>query len=772
MHYLDELNPVQRAAVTATEGPVLVIAGPGSGKTRVLTYRIAHLLEQGVAPWEILTLTFTNKAAREMKERIEKVVGPKVQSVWAGTFHSIFARILRAEASKIGFPGSFSIYDTDDTTSLLRAIIKEMNLDPNAYNASAIRSRISIAKSNLLSPKAYRDNEEMMQQDRQAKRPYLVDVYEKYVARCQRSGAMDFDDLLFQLYRLFRDNPDNVVDKYRRKFRYIHVDEFQDTNFLQYAILRRLLKYEGSPENVFVVGDDAQSIYAFRGATIDNILDFEKDYPNLKVFKLEQNYRSTHHIVSAANEVIAFNRKQLQKTIWTDKESRQKIKLVRCMTDDEEARRVADLILEQKNRYHLPNSEIAILYRTNAQSRKFEEHLRRLNVPYRVFGGTSFYQRKEVKDFVADLRRAVNPNDEEALRRIINVPARGISDATVDKLTSLASVKSLPVWEAMLLPDLDVTDRARKSLAVFRNMVEEWRGRIVSDNAYRLAADILKRSGLLDSLKSDTSPEGIGRMENVNAVLDAVSEFADNPTLLEDDFNDPTLTDRTHDRSLAAYLQTITLLTDADENTGERDFITLMSTHAAKGLEFNSVFITGLEENLFPSFMAMEDPNGLDEERRLFYVAITRAKEFLTMSYAQNRYRFGQIRVSEPSRFLEEVDTQHYELLGGIGIGRPQPQAQASVQSARASLSGNFASPRTRPQNRAAQAPAVDPNGFKASPPEAIVPGATVLHLKFGQGRVTSVEGPRDNKVATIQFQCDELPERRIVLKFAKLQVI
>lgn len=772
MHYLDELNPVQRAAVTATEGPVLVIAGPGSGKTRVLTYRIAHLLEQGVAPWEILTLTFTNKAAREMKERIEKVVGPKVQSVWAGTFHSVFARILRAEASKIGFPGSFSIYDTDDTTSLLRAIIKEMNLDPNAYNASAIRSRISIAKSNLLSPKAYRDNEEMMQQDRQAKRPYLVDVYEKYVARCQRSGAMDFDDLLFQLYRLFRDNPDNVVDKYRRKFRYIHVDEFQDTNFLQYAILRRLLKYEGSPENVFVVGDDAQSIYAFRGATIDNILDFEKDYPNLKVFKLEQNYRSTHHIVSAANEVIAFNRKQLQKTIWTDKEGRQKIKLVRCMTDDEEARRVADLILEQKNRYHLPNSEIAILYRTNAQSRKFEEHLRRLNVPYRVFGGTSFYQRKEVKDFVAYLRLAVNPNDEEALRRIINVPARGISDATVDKLTSLASVKSLPVWEAMLLPDLDVTDRARKSLAVFRNMVEEWRGRIVSDNAYRLAADILKRSGLLDSLKSDTSPEGIGRMENVNAVLDAVSEFADNPTLLEDDFNDPTLTDRTHDRSLAAYLQTITLLTDADENTGERDFITLMSTHAAKGLEFNSVFITGLEENLFPSFMAMEDPNGLDEERRLFYVAITRAKEFLTMSYAQNRYRFGQIRVSEPSRFLEEVDTQHYELLGGIGIGRPQPQAQASVQSARASLSGNFASPRTRPQNRAAQAPAVDPNGFKASPPEAIVPGATVLHLKFGQGRVTSVEGPRDNKVATIQFQGDELPERRIVLKFAKLQVI
>ncbi len=770
MSFLDELNPVQRAAVTAVDGPVLVIAGPGSGKTRVLTYRIAHLLQSGVAPWEILALTFTNKAAREMKERIERVVGPKVQSVWAGTFHSIFARILRAEASKIGFPGSFSIYDTDDTTSLLRAIIKEMNLDPNAYNASAIRSRISLAKSNLLSPKAYRDNAEMLQQDRLAKRPYLVDVYERYVARCQRAGAMDFDDLLFQLYRLFRDNPDNILDKYRRKFRYVHVDEFQDTNFLQYAILRRLLKYEGSPENVFVVGDDAQSIYAFRGATIDNILDFEKDYPNLKTFKLEQNYRSTHHIVSAANEVISFNRKQLQKTIWTDKEDRHKIKLVRCMTDDEEARRVADLILEQKNRYHLPNSEIAILYRTNAQSRKFEEHLRRMNVPYRIFGGTSFYQRKEVKDLVAYMRLAVNPNDEEALRRAINFPARGISDATVDKLSALASTHNLPIWQAMMLPDLDVTDRARKSLAVFRNMVEEWHARVATDNAYRLASDILRRSGLLDLMKGDTSPEGIGRLENVNSVLDAVSEFADNPNLLADDFNDPTLADATHDLSLAAYLQTITLLTDADEKTDERDYITLMSTHAAKGLEFNSVFVTGLEENLFPSFMALEDPNGLDEERRLFYVAITRAKEFLTITYAQNRYRFGQIRVSEPSRFLEEIGAEHYDLLGGIGAGRPQPPQP--VGSARATISGNFVSPKARAQMRANQAPAIDPAGFKASPPEAIVTGATVLHLKFGQGKVTSVEGPRDNKVATIQFQNDELPERRIVLKFAKLQVM
>lgn len=757
-HYLDELNPVQRAAVTTTEGPVMVIAGPGSGKTRVLTYRIAHLLEKGVPPWQILALTFTNKAAKEMKERIEKVVGPRAQQVWAGTFHAIFSRILRTEADKIGFPSSFSIYDTDDTQSLLRAIIKEMNLDPQTYSAGAIRSRISLAKSNLITPKAYRDNADMMAQDRQAKRPYIADIYEKYTARCQRSGAMDFDDLLLQLYRLFRDHAD-VLAKYQQKFRYIHVDEFQDTNFLQYAILRRLVKYEGSTENVFIVGDDAQSIYAFRGATIDNILDFEKDYPNLQVFKLEQNYRSTHHIVSAANEVITYNRRQLHKTIWTDREERHKIKLVKCLTDDEEGRRVADLILEQKHRHHLPNAEIAVLYRTNAQSRKFEEHLRRLNLPYRVFGGLSFYQRKEVKDIVAYLRLAVNSSDEEALRRVINYPTRGISDATVDKLSQYAGAHNMTMWDAMLF--VDVTDRVRKALASFRGMVENWQKRAPTDSAYKLAADILRQSGLLDALKSDTSPEGISRVENVNAVLDAISEFTDNqPLAAVDDLANM-------DNSLAAYLQTITLLTDADEAAGERDYITLMSAHAAKGLEFKSVFVTGLEENLFPSFMALEDPNGLDEERRLFYVAITRAKEFLTISYAQNRYRFGQIRISEPSRFLEEIDAQHFDLLGGIGSGR-QAAATQTAANPRASVSGNFANPRMRPQ----AAPVAVPANFHPSPPEAIVAGATVLHLKFGEGKVINVEGPKDGKVATIQFKGDELPERRIVLKFAKLQVV
>ncbi len=773
-NYLDELNPIQRAAVTNIEGPILVIAGPGSGKTRVLTYRIAHLLQSHVPPREILALTFTNKSAREMKDRIERVVGPSAQQVWAGTFHSIFARILRYEADKIGYPSSFTIYDTDDTTSVLKAIIKEMNLDPMVYNPSAVRSRISLCKSNLITPPLYRQNTDMMQQDRAARRPYIVDIYEKYIARCFRSGAMDFDDLLYQLYRLFQQNPDNVVDKYRRRFRYVHVDEFQDTNFLQYAILRQLVKYEGSPENIFIVGDDAQSIYAFRGATIDNILDFEKDYPSLQTFKLEQNYRSTHHIVSAANEVISHNRRQLQKTIWTEREERQKIKLLKCLTDDEEARRVADLILEQKHRYHLPNSDIAVLYRTNAQSRKFEEHLRKLNLQYRVFGGMSFYQRKEVKDLVAYLRLAVNPRDEEALRRAINYPTRGISDTTLEKLSAVAGASNIPMWEAMLSPALEITDRARKSMAGFRNMVEDWQRRAATESAFKLAAEILRKSGLHELLKSDTSPEGIGRLENVNAVLDAISEFVDTQLNAEaPSFAEASADKTATESSLAAYLQTITLLTDADEKAEGTDYITLMSVHAAKGLEYKSVFVTGMEEQLFPSFMSLEDPKGLDEERRLFYVAITRAKEFLTISFAQNRYRYGQIRANEPSRFLEEIDMKNFDMVGGMGAARTGAVAfnatQESGYTRGASVSGNFANPRLRNMNQPATAALAN---FQASPIEDLVKGVTVVHQKFGEGKITSVEGPKENRVATIQFKNDEMEERRIVLKFAKLQVL
>lgn len=761
MHYLDELNPIQHDAVTQTDGPVLVIAGPGSGKTRVLTYRIAYLLEKGVAPWEILSLTFTNKAAREMKERIAHVVGDKAQHVWAGTFHSIFARILRIEAPKIGFPANFSVYDTDDSSSLIKAIIKEMSLDTTVYNANTVRSRISSAKSNLITPSAYEQNAELMAEDRAARRPHIQAIYAKYMARCQRAGAMDFDDLLLRLYELLRKNPEGVREKYQKKFRYLLVDEFQDTNFLQYAILKYLCDYPGSPRNVCVVGDDAQSIYSFRGATIDNILDFEKDYDDLRVFKLEQNYRSTRHIVAAANEVISFNAKQLKKTIWTDREEANKIKVLKCMTDDEESRRVADIILELKNRNHLNNSEIAILYRTNAQSRKFEEYLRRYNLPYRVFGGTSFYQRKEVKDLISYLRLVANPNDEEAFRRVINYPTRGIGDSTVDKISQLAGAENLTMWDTMM--SVDVSERTRKSLAGFRHLVEEWHKRVAVDNAYQLAAEIGRRSGMLDALKADNSPEGVSRFENYNAVLDAIAEFMET--------GDPSGA-APDDKSLSAYLQTVTLLTDADNSgNGDNDHITLMSVHSAKGLEFKSVFVTGLEEKLFPSFMSLNDPKGVDEERRLFYVAITRAKTYLTISYAQNRYQHGQMRMNEPSRFISEIEPEHLEIATGSSMrGGSTLNSIAPNESPRASVTGAFNQPR-RGALPVTRTP-VNPDGFKASPTEAILPGVNVVHLKFGKGAVVNIDGPKDNLVATIQFEGDEIAERRIVLKFAKLQVV
>ncbi len=765
MDFLQGLNDVQRNAVTTTEGPVLVIAGPGSGKTRVLTFRIAYLLKNNVPPDKILTLTFTNKAAKEMKERIAHVVGHDANRVWAGTFHSVFARILRSEASKIGYPSTFTVYDTDDSSSLLKTIVKEMQLDPQMYNVSTLRSRISLAKSNLLTPAAYRSNEVWMADDRQQRRPMIVDVYEKYMNRCKLAGAMDFDDLLLQLFRLFRDNPDNVVEKYRERFKYIHVDEFQDTNFLQYAILRRLVKYEGSTENLFAVGDDAQSIYAFRGATIDNIIDFEKDYPNLQVFKLEQNYRSTHHIVAAANEVITHNRKQLQKTIWTDKEERNKIKLIKCLTDDEEARRVADSILEQKNRYHLPNSEIAILYRTNAQSRKFEEALRRQNLSYKVYGGTSFYQRKEVKDLIGYLRLAVNAQDEEAVRRVINFPTRGISDATVEKISRYAGEHNIPIWSAML--HADINDKAKKAVAGFRSMVEKWHKRLQNDTAIQLATDILRQSGLLDLLKADTTPEGVSRLENVMSVLDAIAEFVNG------DSSAATIagSEADQDKGLAAYLQTVTLLTEADNNANENDNITLMSVHSAKGLEFKSVFVTGMEEQLFPSFMSIEDPNGLDEERRLFYVAITRAKDLLTLTVCKTRYRYGQLRESKPSRFIEEISIQHYDVGGGFGSLRQGEPRESEHFSTGARVSG--IAPVRR--NNGPIAPALTKaqmDSFAASPADQIVPGVQVLHQKFGKGSVIKVEGPRDGKMATIRFEGDDAPQRLIALKFAKLQVV
>jgi DNA helicase-2/ATP-dependent DNA helicase PcrA len=743
------------------DGPVLVVAGPGSGKTRVLTFRVAHLIESGVPPWEILALTFTNKAAREMKERIQKVVGTKADSVWAGTFHSIFARILRSEAHHLGYPSNFTIYDTDDSSSLVRSIIKEMNLSPEAYNVNAVRARISSAKSNLITPTRYAQDAELMQQDLLNKRPHLQQIYEKYMARCKRAGAMDFDDLLYRMFELLHTNPEGVREKYQQRFRYVMVDEFQDTNHLQYEIVKKLVHYEGSPRNICVVGDDAQSIYSFRGATIQNILDFEKDFHNhgIRTYKLEQNYRSTDHIVQAANEVITYNQRQIPKSIWAYKGAGERIKVIKALTDTEEGKRVVDAILEQKNRHHLHNRDIAILYRTNAQSRIFEEYLRRYNIHYRVFGGQSFYQRKEIKDLLAYFRLAINPRDDEALRRIINFPRRGIGDSTVDKISQEADAQNKPMWQ--LLPQMTVNARTRKALDGFIHLMQGFQQRAATADAYQAAIFIAKQSGLVDNLKEDTTVEGMGRVENINSLLDGIKEFVESSP---EQAGGP-------ENQLAAYIQSISLLTDQDENLQDDDFITLMSVHSAKGLEFQSIFVVGLEEKLFPSFMAMDTPDGLDEERRLFYVAITRAEAFLTLSYSNSRYRYGQMRYNEPSRFLSEIDLSHVEMNGSatpsFGRGSLGPDFdQRSEARPTAGVSGNFKRKTTNNQLMA------DPKTFKPSPSDQIQAGMRVLHLKFGEGKVLSIDGARDNRVATIFFKDSDTPERRIMLKFAKLQIL
>lgn len=752
-HYLDQLNDIQRQAVTTTDGPVLVVAGPGSGKTRVLTYRIAHLIEKGVPPWEILALTFTNKAAREMKERISRVVGDQADRVWAGTFHSIFARILRAEADKIGYPSQFTIYDTEDTKSLLGSIIKEMNLDSAVYNVNNVRSRISSAKSNLVTPRLYAEDDRLRQEDKLAKMPQLFAIYEQYTARCKRAGAMDFDDLLYRLYELLQRNPDGTLEKYRARFKYLLVDEFQDTNHLQYAIIRKLVNYTDSPRHICVVGDDAQSIYAFRGATIQNMLDFEDDFKpyGIRVFKLEQNYRSTEQIVHAANELITFNSRQIPKRIWSDKGTGQQIKLIKAMTDNEEGKRIVDTIVEQKNRFHLSNGDIAILYRTNAQSRIFEEYLRRYNISYRVFGGLSFYQRKEVKDLLAYLRLVVNPNDEEALRRVLNYPRRGIGDTTIDKLSELASATEKPMWECLGL--LDAPARTKNAIADFVGIIRK--GATLAGNAFEVASYLSKASGLIDLLKGDTTVEGMGRLENVNALLDGIKAF------VEEDLAE----EAAQEKTLAAYIQNIALLTDLDENDIDGDHVTLMSVHSAKGLEFKSVFVVGLEEKLFPSFMSSDTLEGLDEERRLFYVAITRAEQFLSLSYANSRYKFGQVRYNEPSRFLEEIPRQALESTTALPS---RSRVETSVGPApTAKVMGNFTRRSDPPP------PQIDPKDFKPSPSEAIQTGMKVLHLKFGEGKVLAIEGGKDNRLATIEFKhLSDSPQKRIMLKFAKLQIL
>ncbi len=762
MHeYLDELNEIQRSAVTTTDGPVLVVAGPGSGKTRVLTYRIAHLIEKGTAPWEILALTFTNKAAREMKERISKVVGDRGGSLWAGTFHSVFCKILRVEADKIGYPRSFTIYDSQDSKSLITNIIKEMGLDPKAYNPNTVRARISSAKSNMMNPAVYRLSEDWLKQDRQKKIPDLVYIYERYTKRCRRSGAMDFDDLLFLLYQLLKDNKDGVREKYQKKFKYVLVDEFQDTNSLQYAILRLLVEYPGSPNNICAVGDDAQSIYAFRGATIQNILDFESDFKELKTFKLEQNYRSTEHIVQAANEVITKNKKQIQKTIWSHKGQGQKIKIVPCMNDIEEGRRVAGTIVEQKSRYHLKNSEIAILYRTNAQSRVFEESLRRQNVLYKVFGGLSFYQRKEIKDLIAYLRLSVNIKDEEALRRIINYPKRGIGKTSLDKLSAAATEVGKSMWDAMNM--VSVGAKTKNGFAEFQKLIRHFQSIIEKKDAYEAAMYIANKSGLLDEIKADRTIEGKGRLENIENLLNGISNFVDGESMGTDVAEE-------EDKSLESYLQSISLMTDQDGEKDEKQTVTLMSVHAAKGLEFKSVFVVGLEENLFPSLKAGQMPSeqmeAIDEERRLFYVAITRAELYLTLTFTKSRYQYGKQKQNRPSRFLSEIAIEHLESAGSLSSHVPSKSPPSA--RVRTGVSGNF----RKPMSRVSAMSSAKIANFKPSPSSSIQTGMKVLHQRFGEGKVLSIDGNEDSKVATIFFKSVSNPERKIMLRFAKLQIM
>ncbi|HAI58052.1 MAG TPA: ATP-dependent DNA helicase [Saprospirales bacterium] len=756
--YLDQLNDVQRMAVSTMDGPVMVIAGPGSGKTRVLTYRIAHLLNNGIPPWQILALTFTNKSAKEMKERIEKIVGSGANRVWAGTFHSIFARLLRVEAHRIGYPNDFTIYDTDDSKSVIKEIIKTLKLDPKVYNVGAIRARISSAKSNLITPKAYVVNEDLMTSDKMNRRPMTHLIYEKYTHKCLKAGAMDFDDLLLQMFKLLYQNPDEIRLKYQRQFQYLMVDEFQDTNFLQYEILKLLCVYEGSPQNICIVGDDAQSIYSFRGATIENILMFEQDFPRLKTYKLEQNYRSTDHIVAAANEVINYNKNQIQKKIWTENIGGHKIKVIKAVTETDEGKRIADTIVEQKNRFGLANRQIAILYRTNSQSRVFEECFRRSNIAYRIYGGMSFYSRKEIKDLIAYLRLTINPKDNEALKRVINFPRRGIGKTTIDNLIALSNDNDMSIME--VLTQVDFNARSKKSIGAFMQIIQKCAYKTKELNAYDAALFIARTSGLIAHLKVDTTIEGMNKLENVNSLLDGIKDFVEDDTLEEGE--DATV----QDRSIAGYLQNISLMTDADQDDGEQDTVTLMSVHAAKGLEYKSVFVVGLEENLFPSYMSMSSPEQIDEERRLFYVAITRAEAHLTLSYANSRYQYGQMRFNDASRFLEEVPESSIDAISSIkrnaggfsdggstsGLGTPK-------------LLGNF-----KKISRAPKSLAIDPKDFKPSPSDAIKEGMKILHMKFGEGIVQSID---DRSVATIVFdQLSDNSEKRIMLQFAKLQIL
>ena len=768
--YINELNEGQRAAVLYCDGPSLVIAGAGSGKTRVLTYKISYLLDNGYQPWSILALTFTNKAAREMKERIARQVGmERARYLWMGTFHSIFLRILHAEAAHIGFSPKFTVYDTADSKSLIRSIIKEMKLDEKVYKPAAVQTRISNAKNHLVSPASYANNKEVYEGDCAAKMPAVRDIYRHYWERCRQADAMDFDDLLFYTFLLFRDHPE-VLARYQEQFRYVLVDEYQDTNFAQHSIVLQLTKQH---RHVCVVGDDAQSIYSFRGADIDNILYFTKVYPGTQVFKLEQNYRSTRNIVSAANSLIAKNQWQIRKEVFSEKEQGEAIDVYQAYSDVEEGDIVVNKILSLRRNERYAYSDFAILYRTNAQSRVFEEAMRKRNMPYRIYGGLSFYQRKEIKDVIAYFRLVVNPNDEEAFKRIINYPARGIGDTTVGKIVSAASQNEVSLWAVLSEPltyGLNFNKGTAAKLQAFRDLIMGFMEDVVVKNAYEVGGEIIRRSGILLDICQDSSPENLSRKENVEELVNGMSDFC---AQRQEEGNGHVL--------LTDFLSEVSLLTDQDsDKESDEPKITLMTVHSAKGLEFKNVFVVGMEENLFPSSMCGDSPRALEEERRLFYVAITRAEEHCFLSYAKTRFRYGKTEFGAPSRFLRDIDVRFLRLPQGAFGERPASSAPIYNKERNFVVREETLRPRqsiiapTVPRNlkrvapAASSAPSVSSVGKGGAASVGV--GQLIEHERFGLGEVLKVEGTGENAKATIRFK--NAGDKQLLLRFARFKVI
>jgi len=768
LKYLEELNPPQRQAVEHIHGPVMVIAGAGSGKTRVLTYRIAHLINNGVDPFNILSLTFTNKAAQEMKERIGKIVGQsEAKNIWMGTFHSVFAKILRFEAEKINYPSNFTIYDSADSKSLMSSIIKERQLDDKIYKTNLVLSRVSAAKNNLISPQKYAQNSQIMAEDAASGRKHIAELYLEYWNRCIKASAMDFDDLLFKTNILLRDFPE-VLHKYQHRFKYILVDEYQDTNHAQYLIVKKLA---AANQNICVVGDDAQSIYAFRGANIENILNFKKDYPDNAIYKLEQNYRSTQNIVNAANCVISFNKGQIQKNVWTSNEEGNKIKVQKSSTDNEEARFVADQIWETHHQDNAHYSDFAILYRTNAQSRSLEESLRKENIPYKIYGGLSFYQRKEIKDIISYFRLIANPNDEEALKRIINYPARGIGKTSLEKITIAAAEHDKSLWEIISAPrhfQLSLNSGALNKIEGFKTMIESFKVRLDKTDAAELAEEISKSTGILRELYADKTPEGVSRYENIQELLNGIKEFSEDAKIADPDAL----------VTLSDFLIDVALLTDVEQKDEDPNRVALMTIHSAKGLEFPYVNIVGLEENLFPSQMAVSSRTELEEERRLFYVALTRAKKKCTLSFASSRFKWGNLNFCEPSRFLEEIDEVY---LDKPSLGRLKSRNTTSNHAPTAPESGFTYKKKVIPQPNT-QPVASPPKNLKRvntstetgdllpSNLENLQVGQEVLHEKFGKGKVLEIEGTNPNTKAKVYFP--NAGQKQLLLKYAKLTIL